>query len=132
MANTLSILASSGVPLVDAMSIASQVTTNVPIGNAVRTATTAVREGASLNRALDQSGFFPPLMIQMIASGESSGELDTMLSRAAVAQERELDNMITTIIGLFEPLMLVFMGVIVLTIVLAIMMPVFKMSELAG
>ncbi|MEJ2668879.1 MAG: type II secretion system F family protein [Gammaproteobacteria bacterium] len=103
-----------------------------PIGNAVRTATTAVREGASLNRALDQSGFFPPLMIQMIASGESSGELDTMLSRAAVAQERELDNMITTIIGLFEPLMLVFMGVIVLTIVLAIMMPVFKMSELAG
>jgi len=132
VANTLSILSQSGVPLVEALHIASQVTTNMPIRMAVENATTALREGASLHRSLDQSGYFPPLMIQMIASGESSGELDTMLSRAARAQERELDSMITTIVGLFEPLMLVFMGVIVLTIVLAIMMPVFQMNSLAG
>lgn len=132
VANTLSILSRSGVPLVEALSISAQVTTNVPIREAVLTATDALREGSSLNRALEKSGFFPPLMVQMIASGESSGELDTMLGRAAKAQERELDNMITTIIGLFEPLMMVFMGVVVLVIVLAIMMPIFRMQEMVG
>lgn len=132
VANTLSILSRSGVPLVEALGISAQVTTNIPIRDAVTAATDALREGGSLNRSLEKSGYFPPMMIQMIASGESSGELDTMLGRAARAQERELDNMITTIIGLFEPLMMVFMGMVVLVIVLAIMMPIFKMQEMVG
>lgn len=132
VASTLSILSRSGVPLVEALGISAQVTTNMPIRDAVTAATDALREGASLNRSLEKSGYFPPMMIQMIASGESSGELDTMLGRAARAQEREMDNMITTIIGLFEPLMMVFMGVVVLVIVLAIMMPIFKMQEMVG
>lgn len=132
VASTLSILSRSGVPLVEALGISAQVTSNMPIRDAVTSATDALREGASLNRSLEKSGYFPPMMIQMIASGESSGELDTMLGRAARAQERELDNMITTIIGLFEPLMMVFMGGVVLIIVLAIMMPIFKMQEIVG
>lgn len=132
VANTLSILARSGVPLVEALGISAQVTTNMPIREAVVNATENLREGASLNRALDKSGYFPPLMVQMIASGESSGELDTMLGRAARAQERELDNMITTVIGLFEPLMMVFMGILVLVIVLAIMMPIMRMQDIVG
>ncbi|HEX4937562.1 MAG TPA: type II secretion system F family protein, partial [Candidatus Kapabacteria bacterium] len=82
--------------------------------------------------ALDGSGHFPPMMMQMIASGESSGELDSMLSRAATNQERELEDLIDTIVALFEPLMLVVMGGVVMMIVLSIMMPILSMNSLVG
>ena len=127
---TLAILTKSGVPLVDALRISSQVAGNLPIREAVSEAATRLREGSSLFTALDNCGYFPPMMMQMIASGESSGELDTMLSRAAQNQERELEEVIATIVGLFEPIMLVVMGGVVLIIVLSIMMPVISMNTL--
>lgn len=128
--STLAILSKSGVPLVDALRISSQVAGNIPIRNAVSEAATKLREGSSLFVALDGCGYFPPMMMQMIASGEASGELDNMLMRAAQNQERELEEIIATIVGLFEPIMLVVMGGVVLTIVLSIMMPVISMNSL--
>lgn len=129
-ASTLSILASSGVPLVDAMTIAAQVLSNSWLKERVTLATQQVREGTSLNQALQQSGCFPPMMIHMIASGEASGELATMLERVAQSQQRELDALVATLIGIFEPAMLLFMGAAVLTIVLAILQPIFELNQL--
>ncbi len=132
IASTLSILSKSGVPLVEALKISGQVAANELIRNAVNEATVKVREGSSLNIALDQCGYFQPMMIQMIASGEQSGELDNMLDRAARNQEKELEALVSTIVGLFEPLMLVVMGGVVLMIVLAIMLPIISLNNLVG
>jgi|TARA_Y100000589_G_scaffold298551_1_gene307248 general secretion pathway protein F len=132
VASTLSILSKSGVPLVDAMKISGQVAGNVCIRESVTLGADKLKEGSSLFAALDGSGYFPPMMMQMIASGERSGELDSMLARAATNQERELEDLIDTIVALFEPLMLVVMGGVVMIIVLSIMMPILSMNSLVG
>jgi general secretion pathway protein F len=129
-ASTLSILISSGVPLVDAMQIAAEVIANKCLQASVKSAAKQVREGGSLYLSLEQSGYFPPMMIHMIASGEASGELDTMLERVAESQQRELDNLMATLIGIFEPVMLVTMGAAVLIIVVAILQPIFDLNQL--
>lgn len=131
-ASTLSILNSSGVPLVDAMKIATEVLGNDCLKASLMDSAQLVSEGASLHRAIEQTGYFPPMMVHMIASGESSGELDQMLERTAAHQENDLQGLIETIVGLFEPLMLLFMGGVVLIIVLAIMLPILNMSNLVG
>jgi len=81
---------------------------------------------------LQRSNYFPPMMVQMIKSGENSGELDNMLSRAASMQEAEATNFISALLSLLEPLMLVLMGVIVMIIVMAVMLPIVNMNDLAG
>ena len=129
-ASTLNILTSSGVPLVDAMNIATQVVSNRWLQEAVKIATQQVREGGSLHQALQQCRYFPPIMIHMIASGEASGELDTMLERVADSQQRDLDSLVATVIGIFEPAMLLFMGGAVLIIVVAILQPIFELNQL--
>lgn len=129
-ASTLSILMSSGVPLVEAMKIAAEVISNTWLQRFVAAAAKQVREGGALHTALDSSGYFPPMMIHMIASGEASGDLDNMLERVSDSQQRELDTLIATLIGIFEPVMLLFMGVTVLVIVLAILQPIFDMNQL--
>lgn len=131
-ASTLSILTRSGVPLVEALRIAAEVSSNLLIRDAIRRAAIKVTEGGSLNRALEESGYFPPMMLQMIASGEQSGELDDMLARAAQMQEKELSSLITTLVGLFEPMMLLLMAGVVLLIVLAIMLPILSMNNLVS
>lgn len=127
--NTLSILSASGVQLVDALRISGQVTSNMVIRKAVLAAADRVREGGSLYRSLDQYDHFPPMMIQMIASGENSGDLDKMLHRAAHNQDREMVSLIATVVSLFEPLVMVFMGITVMVIVMAIMLPIFNLSS---
>jgi general secretion pathway protein F len=129
-ASTLSILTSSGVPLVDAMRIAAEVVDNVFLQQALTTANQQVREGGNLHDALAVCGYFPPIMIHMIASGEASGQLDMMLERVANNQQRELDNLVATLVGIFEPAMLLFMGVAVLIIVVAILQPIFDLNQL--
>jgi general secretion pathway protein F len=131
-ASTLSILNSSGVPLVDAMRIAAEVLSNDCLKASLVEAAVKVSEGGNLHHSLEQSGYFPPMMIHMIASGEASGELDQMLERTARHQESDLQGLIETIVGLFEPLMLLFMGGVVLIIVLAIMLPILNMSNLVS
>lgn len=132
VASTLSILSASGVQLVDALRIAGEVASNWLIRDAVVEAATSLREGSSLHKSLDHCGWFPPMMIQMIAAGENSGELDSMLARAARTQERELEGLISTLVSLFEPLMMIFMGLVILVIVSSIMMPIISMNNLVG
>jgi general secretion pathway protein F len=131
-ASTLSILNSSGVPLVDAMRIAGEVLSNQFLKLKVAEAAQKVKEGGSLHKSLEQTGYFPPMMIHMIASGEASGELGAMLERTARNQESDLQAKIATMVGLFEPLMLLVMGGIVLVIVMAIMQPILTMTDLVG
>lgn len=129
-ARTLSILAASGVPVLEALDIGSQVITNRPMRKAVNTAAAQVREGSTLSQALERTGYFPPMLLHLIASGESSGQLDSMLEKAATHQERELNSLMSIFLGLFEPVVILIMGGVVLTIVLGILLPIFEMNQL--
>ncbi len=129
---TLSILVASSVSLLEAMRIASHVLSNIPMQAAVAEATEKVKEGASLAKSLEQSGYFPPMMSNLIASGEVSGNLEEMLERAAVNQEKELEGLISTIMGMLEPMLILIMGGVVLLIVMAILLPIFDMNSLVG
>jgi general secretion pathway protein F len=129
---TLGTLLMSGVPMLNALTIAAKVVTNIPMHNTVLQAIQQVREGSSLSKALRQGYGFTPLTIHLIASGESSGKLDVMLEKASETQERELKGWINNFLILLEPLLLLVMGGIVLTIVLAIMLPIFNLNQLAG
>lgn len=129
-AATLSILMASGVPLLEGLRIGAAVLSNLVLRDAAADVADRVKEGSSLNKALDQSGEFPPMMVHMIASGEASGELETMLKRSSENQERELDMSLSTMMGVLEPLMIVIMGVLVMLIVLAVLMPIFDMNSL--
>ncbi len=131
-ASTLAILNSSGVPLVESMRIAGKVINNVVIKERLEISSQQVSEGGSLYQSLDQTKVFPPMMLHMIASGEVSGELDQMLERTAANQERDLQNTVTTIVGLFEPVMLLSMAAIVILIIAAIMLPIVQMSKMLG
>jgi general secretion pathway protein F len=127
---TLSILTESGVPLLEALQITAQVVANRVLRQVVITATDKVREGSSLHDALKRSGLFPAMTVYLIASGEASGNLEQMLERAAIMQERELEALISVLLNLFEPLLILIMGAIVLTIVMAILMPIFELNQL--
>ncbi|WP_022950696.1 type II secretion system inner membrane protein GspF [Leucothrix mucor] len=129
-ARTLSILASSGVPILDAMSISSRVVQNLPMRKAVEDAAIKVREGMPINKALEQSGYFPPMTVYLIASGENSGKLDEMLERSAVQQERETDTLIGSMLSLFEPILILVMGGMVLLIVMSILLPILNLNQL--
>ncbi len=127
---TLSILSSSGVPVLDALQLAAPVVANLPMQDAVIDAAEKVREGSSIYAALDRSKLFPPMTLHLISSGERSGNLEDMLDKAAEQQERELELLIATFMGLFEPLLIVAMGGIVLVIVLSILLPIINMNDL--
>ncbi len=129
---TLHILAGSGVPVLEALRIAASVVSNVPMREAVEEASNRIREGAPIGHSLAASKLFPPMTIHLISSGEASGELDTMLERAAVYQEREMDSVIATIMALMEPLLILTMGGIVLVIVLALLLPIVNLNDLVG
>jgi general secretion pathway protein F len=131
-ARTFSIVTASGVPVLDGLRIASEVVSNVPMRESVEDATRKIREGASIHAALESSGYFPPMMVHLIASGEASGKLEEMLERAAVNQEREIETLITAVMGLFEPVLILVMGAVVLIIVLAILLPIFNLNQLVG
>jgi general secretion pathway protein F len=127
---TLAILTNSGVELLEALKISSQVLSNNAMEKAVENTALRVREGQSLNKALEKCGFFPPVTIHLIASGEASGQLPRMLANAADDQEREMESLTELTMGLFEPALILFMGLVVLTIVLAILLPIFEMNQL--
>ncbi len=127
---TFSILAGSGVPILNALKISAEVIENLPMRLAVNEATLRVREGTSISKALGASRLFPPIMMHMIASGEAGGRLEEMLSRTADYQEREVDGLIATLLGILEPLLIVFMGAVVMIIVLAILQPIFEINNL--
>ena len=127
---TFSILTGSGVTVLESMRISAQVVVNLPMRRAIMEATERVREGSGIKNSLDQSKLFPPMTLQLIASGENSGNLEEMLDRAATQQEREQVTLIAYIVGIFEPAIILTMGVLVLLIVLGILLPIFDLNQL--
>lgn len=129
-ARTFSILSASGVPVLDGLRISAQVIENLPMRQAVDQAAKKVREGTNLHTALEASGYFPPMTLHLIASGETSGNLEEMLERAAISQEGEMDTLRGALLGIFEPVIILVMGGIVLVIVIAILLPIFELNQL--
>jgi len=129
---TLSILTASAVPVLEALRIAAEVVTNVPMHEAVTEAAARIREGAPIGRSLAASRQFPPMTIHLISSGETSGELEAMLERAATHQERELDSLITNLLGLLGPALIIGMGLFVMGIVIALLLPIFQLNDLVA
>ena len=127
---TLSILAGSGVPILESLRIAAQVVVNIPMREAVEEASLRIREGAMISKSLAASKLFPPMTTHLISSGEASGRLEEMLGRAATNQEREVDGLIATLLGIMQPLLVIVMAAIVLLIVLAILLPIFEINNL--
>jgi general secretion pathway protein F len=128
--NTLSILTRSGVPLVEAMNIASGVVSNQWLQRGLNDATQWVSEGVSLHISLQRVGQMPPMLLHMVAAGEQSGTLDTMLGRVADFQQTEVERVVSALVKLFEPMMLLLMGGVVLFIVMAILLPMLSMNQL--
>jgi general secretion pathway protein F len=127
---TLALLTASAVPLLEALQIGAQVMPNLPMRAAIRRAALKVREGGSFSRALGESGYFPPVALRLIASGERAGALEHMLDEAADNQQRELDRWVTTLTAILGPLVILLVGAMVLFIVLAILLPIFEMNQL--
>jgi len=129
-ARTFAILTASAVPVLEALRIAAEVVTNTTMRQAVQDAAVRVREGAPIARSIGASKLFPPMLVHLIASGETSGELEAMLGRAADNQERELDGIVNTAVGILGPLMILFMGAFVFVIVIALLLPIFQLNQL--
>jgi len=129
-ASTLAMLAGSGVPLLVALEAGKQVIGLLPMRDAIDAAVARVREGVPLSRALAESRRFPALLIHLVASGEQTGRLDSMLKRAALLQESELENRTAVLTSLLEPALLLSMGGFVLLIVLAVMQPIIEINHL--
>lgn len=130
LASTLAIMTTSGVPLLTALETASAVISNRRLRHGLTEASNRVREGSPLHRALSAEKIFPPLLIHMIASGEASGQLGSMLERAAHQQQNELDRRTAMALSLFEPLLILVMGGLVLLIVLAVLLPIIEINML--
>ncbi len=129
-ASTLAITTGSGVPILRALQTSRDTLSNVAMRAQVEDATNSVREGVSLARALSAHKHFPPMLIHMIRAGEVTGELPAMLQRASDSQEQDLERRAMTIAGLLEPALILAMGIVVLLIVLAVLMPIIEINQL--
>ncbi|WNO59829.1 type II secretion system inner membrane protein GspF [Rheinheimera sp. MMS21-TC3] len=131
-ARTLSILNASAVPLLEAMRISADVLSNSYMKQSVTEAAARVREGTSLRNALDQTKLFPPMMLHMIASGEKSGQLDTMLERAANNLDREFEMTMTVSLEIFKPAVVIILAAMVFLIVMSILLPILELNNMIG
>lgn len=129
-ARTYSILVASGVSALDGLKIAAKVVGNIVLKQAIEKAAQGVREGKTISRSLAATKVFPPMVIYLIASGEASADLGQMLDQAASSQEKEVEVMTGMATAIFEPILILLMGGLVLIIVLAILMPVFELNQL--
>jgi general secretion pathway protein F len=130
LTTTLATMLSSGVQLLEALDVSRRVMNNRVLEHAVEEARQNIREGETIAEPLKRSGHFPPLVTHMIAVGEKSGEMEEMLRRIGQIYDGEVDRVITRFTSLLEPVMIVVMGVIVLFIVVAILLPIFEMGQM--
>ena len=131
-ARTFGILTAASVPVLEAMRASAQLIMPLPMQAAVMNAIEQVREGIHIYLALEKTGYFSPMFIHLIASGESSGQLEAMLQKAAAQQEADVEAIIESSLTLFEPVMILVMGGVVMFIVLAIMLPIFALDNFNG
>lgn len=129
-ARTFGMLFAASVPVLEAMHAANQIVKILPMHEAINRTIKQVREGVAIHRALQETGYFSVLTIRLIASGEMSGSLEKMLTKAADYQERMVSRKINIALALFEPGMIMLMGTIVLFIVLAILLPIFEINQI--
>jgi len=132
MARTLATMVASRLPLLDGLLLTGRTIRNSVIRLAVERMIEAIRGGGSLSGAMRTSGVFPPLLVYLVASGESAGQLDSMLERAADYLEREFDNFTSTALSLLEPAIIVVMGGTVALIILSILLPILQLQNLTG
>ena len=131
-AGSLATLVRSDVPLVEALKASAAVTPNLYVRERALHVAQRVREGASLRRAMTEADVFPRLLLAVVASGEQSGRLGPGLERAAADLEQELEGLVAAIVALVEPMVLLVMGGLVLLMVLAILLPIVNLNNLAG
>ncbi len=126
---TLGTLVSSGVPILDSLNIVAKTAGNRIVEDAIQKARSSISEGETIAEPLNKSDVFPPMVIQMISVGESTGSLDTMLSKIADFYEEEVDNTVATLTSLLEPFLMIFLGATIGTIVVAMYLPIFQMAS---
>ena len=129
---TLGTLVSSGVPILDGLTIVSRTSGNRAIETAILNARTSIREGETIAEPLNRSNIFPPMVIQMISVGESTGALDSMLSKIADFYEEEVDIAVANLTSLLEPFLMIFLGVVIGGVVIAMYLPIFNMASAVG
>jgi len=129
---TLGTLVSSGVPILDGLNIVSKASGNKRIEIAILNARASIREGETISEPLGRSGLFPPMVIQMVSVGESTGALDSMLSKIADFYEDEVDVAVGNLTSLLEPLLMVFLGVVIGGVVISMYLPIFQMASAVG
>ncbi|HNF59252.1 MAG TPA: type II secretion system F family protein, partial [Elusimicrobiota bacterium] len=129
---TLGTLVKSGVPILQAMETVAQTAGNKVIEKAVMSARESIREGERIAEPLKKSGVFPPMVVQMIAVGEETGNMDIMLNKIADFYDQEVDVAVKGLTSMIEPIVIVFMGIVIGGIVIAMFIPMFELGQLAG
>jgi type IV pilus assembly protein PilC len=129
---TLATLLSSGVAILESLVIVARVAKNKIVEDALIVARTKISEGKSMSEPLQESGIFPPMVVQMVQVGESTGALDNMLNKIADFYEEDVDNLVTNLTSLMEPLIMMFLGVILGGLIIAMYLPIFKLGQAVG
>ena len=129
-ARTLAIALAAAVPVLEALRVARRVLSRAPLQAALAQVSEEVREGASLAASLGASGRFPPLLVRLVGSGERSGQVEQMLDHGASLLEQRVNTQLAKLLAIVEPLMILIMGAVILTIVLAILLPIFQLNRL--
>ncbi|HQM80151.1 MAG TPA: type II secretion system F family protein [Syntrophorhabdaceae bacterium] len=129
---TLATLLSSGVAILESLDIVAKVAGNKIVEEALVVAKERISEGRSMSEPLEQAGIFPPMVVQMVQVGESTGALDNMLNKIADFYEDDVDNLVTNMTALMEPMIMAFLGVILGGLVVAMYLPIFKLGTAVG
>ena len=129
---TLGTLVSSGVPILDALPITAKTAGNKVVERAILATRSSISEGNTIAEPLMQSKVFPPMVCQMIAVGETTGALDAMLQKIADFYEDEVDNTVANLTTLMEPMVILFLGVVIGGLVISMYLPIFKLGSVIG
>jgi type IV pilus assembly protein PilC len=129
---TLASLVRSGVPILDVLQIVSQTVGNVVMEKAVKTAATDIERGEGISQALGKNPIFPSMIIRMLSAGEQTGNIDNMLERVADFLDEEIENTLSGLMSLLEPLLIVFLGVIIGGMVICMFLPIFNLANIVS
>ena len=129
-ARTLATLLQSGVPILSALSLVKEISQNLAVSHAIGTIHDRLREGKSVAKTLEETGVFPPLAVHMISVGEETGKIDEMLNKVAETYEENVQTSVKRFVSLLEPLIILFMGLVVGFIVISMLLAIFSLNEI--